>query len=89
MRGIKNNDIEMLAEQFIEYNVHIFQPPKSPGSSRGRRTPAYYVTTNEDFDRWVSLNNTCAMLKNLPRAKVKYKEYPGNLNQFNELLIFE
>ena len=89
MRGVKNNDIEMLAEQFIEYDVHVFQPPTTSGSGRGRRTPAYYVTTNENFDRWIALNNTCAMLKNLPMAKVKYKEYPGDTNQFNDLLIFE
>jgi len=35
----------------------------------------YYVTTNENFDRWIQLNNTIAILKNLPIAKIKYKKY--------------
>jgi len=89
MRGIKDKNLEMLAEIFIEYDVHVFQPPTTPGSGRGRRERSYYVTTNENFDRWVSLNNTCAMVKGLPSAKVKYKEYPGDTSQFNSLLIFE
>jgi len=76
MRGIKDKDLEMLAEIFIEYDVHVFQPPTTPGSGRGRRERGYYVTTNENFDRWIQLNNTIAMLKNLPIAKPKYKKYP-------------
>lgn len=74
MRGLKSIDD---FEQFlVEYNVKIFQPPKSPGSGRARRERSYYVTTNEEFDYWVKTNNTVAMLKNLPTAKLKYKEYP-------------
>jgi len=76
MRDVKTVIPDSLVETFVEYNVHCFQPPTTPGSGRGRRTRAFYVTTNEDFDRWVKLNNTIAMLKNLPIAKIKYKEYP-------------
>jgi len=79
MRGIKDKDIELLADKFIQYNVHIFQPSTTPGSGRGRRERSYYVTTNEDFDRWVSLNNTIAVLKNFPIAKLKYKKYPQDV----------
>jgi hypothetical protein len=89
MRGIKNKDLEMLANIFIEYDVHVFQPWYSKVTSGPTRRPGYYVTTNENFDRWISLNNTCAMVKGLPIAKVKYKEYPGDTSQFNDLLIFE
>ena len=74
MRGLKSIDD---FEQFlVEYNIKIFQPPKSPGSGRARRQTAYYLTTNEEFDYWVRVNNTVAILKNIPIAKVKYKEYP-------------
>jgi len=76
MRGIKMNDVDDMASTFKEYQVHIFQPPTTPGSGRARRQIAYYVTTNEDFDRWIKLNNTLAILKELPIAKLKYKKYP-------------
>jgi len=89
MKGIKTVLPDSLRDTFLEYGVHAFQPPKSAGSGRGRRERGYYLTTNEDFDRWISLNNTCAMIKNLPIAKVKYKVYPGDTSQFNDLLIFE
>lgn len=73
MRGLRS--IDDFEEFLVEYDIKIFQPPTTPGSGRGRRERSYYVTTNEEFDYWVKTNNTVAMLKNLPIAKVKYKEY--------------
>lgn len=80
MRGVKSTLPDDLRDTFHEYGVHAFQPPTTPGSGRGRRQRGFYLTTNENFDRWIGLNNTCAIIKGLPIAKLKYKEYGGPYN---------
>lgn len=88
MRGIKDRDLDKFAETLIEYEVHIFQPFHFKATSGPTRRPGYYITTNENFDRWIQLNNTVAQLKSLPIAKLKYKEYPRNVevNVFGDII---
>jgi len=75
MRGFTHNEQDEMYKLFKEYEVEVFRPWYSKVTSGPTRRPGYYVTTNKNFDKYVKLNNTIAILKGLPTAKVKYKEY--------------
>ena len=75
MKGYSYSDQEQLYKLFKEYDLEVFQPWFSKVTSGPTRRPGMYVTTNKNFDNFIKLNNTIAVIKGNPIAKVKYKKY--------------
>lgn len=78
MLDIWHNDFSPDLDKFLRLmhsnEVEIFQPPRAPGSCRGRRLPQTYLKANHWLDQYMREQNTWAVLKGKSPVKPGYKE---------------
>lgn len=73
------NEVQDFLKLLDEHEVIIFQPRKSPGSSRARRMILTYLKSNKWLDQYIKEQNTWAVLKGRTSVKPQYKRYEPEL----------
>lgn len=68
-------DLENFLELVRSNGVVIFQPPKSVGSGRARKTPETYLKANEWLDKYMREQNLWAAIKGKSIVKPCYRKF--------------